>query len=589
MVGTNEPERWELTDLLPVPGTPEMDAYLEDVAARVEAFEGWREALSPDITSEVFEKILAFYEQIHADDAALSAYGYLWFSEDTAGQERLAFLARTNQLVADIKNRTLFFTLWWRQLEDEVVERLMSAAGDLAYFLHSLRLLKPYTLSEAEERIINIKDVNGISSLITIYDMITTGLEFRLTVAGEEEVLTRGQLMSYVSDPAPELREAAYQELFRAYGTETAVLSELYAARVRDWTEEQVRVRGFAAPISVRNVSNDLPDAVVETLLDVIRRNASIFQRFFAFKARALGVDRLRRYDLYAPLSEAEKLYTFDEAVQLVDESYRAFSPTLADQAMRVLSERHLDAEMRPRKMDGAYCYGVLPGLTPWVLVNYAGKVRDVSTLAHELGHAVHAMMAADHSALTFHSALPMAETASVFGEMLLTDKLLAEEPDPNVRKTLLGTFLDDAYATIIRQGYFVLFEKTAHRMILDGATSDDLQSVYLANLREQLGESMTLSEDFAVEWTAIPHIYHTPFYCYAYAFGNLLVLSLYRKYKELGRDFEPDYLRILAYGGSASPDHIIREAGFDMTSAAFWQSGFDLLSEMLAELERLA
>jgi len=589
MTEDRQPERWDLSDLLPAPETSEMDAYLGDVAARLDVFEQRRDALSDAITTDAFKEILALYERIYRDASALSAYAYLWFSEDTGGQTRLAFRARMNQLVADIENRTLFFTLWWRQLEDGVVDRLMPDAGDATYFLHSLRLLKPYTLSEAEERIINIKDVNGISSLMTIYDMITTGLEFRLAVAGEDQVLTRGQLMSYVSDPAPEIRATAYQELFRAYRGETGVLSEIYAARVRDWTEEQVKVRRFTSPLSVRNVSNDLPDPVVETLLEVIRQNTAIFQRFFAFKARALGVERLRRYDLYAPLSESEKAYTFDEAGRLVDESYRAFSPTLADQAMHVLEERHLDAQMRPRKMDGAYCYGVLPGVTPWVLTNYAGKVRDVSTLAHELGHAVHAMMAADHSALTFHSVLPMAETASVFGEMLLTDKLLAEEPDPGVRRTLLGTLLDDAYATIMRQGYFVLFERTAHGMILDGATADELQAAYLDNLREQFGESMTLSEDFAVEWTAIPHIYHTPFYCYAYAFGNLLVLALYRKYKELGRDFEADYLRILAYGGSASPDHIIREAGFDMASADFWQSGFDLLSEMLEELEGLS
>jgi oligoendopeptidase F len=255
---------------------------------------------------------------------------------------------------------------------------------------------------------------------------------------------------------------------------------------------------------------------------------------------------------------------------------------------MQVLHDQHLDAMIRPRKMSGAYCYGVLPGLTPWVLTNFTGKIRDVSTLAHELGHAVHAMMAEDHSVLTFHSALPMAETASVFGEMLLTDKLLAEEQDRAVRRTLLGTFLDDAYATIIRQGYFVLFEITAHDMILANATPNDLHERYLQNLREQFGDAVLLSDDFSLEWTAIPHIYHTPFYCYAYAFGNLLVLALYRKYKETGVAFEPDYRRILAYGGSASPGDIIREAGFDMTSADFWQSGFDLLAEMLEELKEL-
>ncbi|MGC9521767.1 MAG: M3 family oligoendopeptidase [Anaerolineae bacterium] len=583
-----KPERWELEDLLPPAGTPEMEAYIEGVEERLAAFEGERDRLSADIDAETFKDILSHYEELYADASALTAYGYLWFSEDTADQDALAFRARVNQLAADLENRTLFFTLWWRYLEDEDAQRLLAVAGDTRYFLETLRRLKPYTLSEPEERIVNIKNVNGIEAILTIYEMITNGFTYQLTVDEEELTLTRGQLMSYVTDPNPDLRAAAYQELYRVYGQETNVLAEIYAARVRDWTEEQVRVRGFASPISVRNLANDIPDEVVETLLAVIRENVGLFQRFFELKAQALGLERLRRYDLYAPLSDAEKAYDFDEAVRLVDESYRSFSPALADRAMRVLAERHLDAEIRPRKMGGAYCYGVLPGVTPWVLTNYAGKVRDVSTLAHELGHAVHAMMAADHSVLTFHSALPIAETASVFGEMLLTDKLLAEESDPVVRRTLVGTLLDEAYATIIRQAYFVVFERTAHEMVLDYATPDALHAAYLDNLREQFGDAVELSDDFALEWTAIPHIYATPFYCYAYAFGNLLVLALYRKYKEIGRAFEPDYLRILSYGGSASPETIISEAGFDMASPSFWQSGFDLLSEMLEELARL-
>jgi oligoendopeptidase F len=583
-----EPERWELDDLLPEPGTPEMAQYIEDAEVRLESFEARREDLSPELSAQAFEEILLLYEELYAGAATLSAYSYLWFSEDTSNQEALAFRARIDQFVADLENRTLFFTLWWKHLEDDVADRLLHHAGDTRYFLESLRRFRPFTLSEAEERVINVKDVNGMNSVLKIYDLITSGLTFHLTVAGEEKEMTRGQLTSYVSNPSPELRAGAYQELYHVFGEETDVLAEIYAARVRDWTAEQVRLRGFENPISVRNLSNDLPDAVVSTLLEVIRHNTPLFQRFFRLKARALGVDTLRRYDLYAPLSASERTYEFDEAINLVRESYRAFSPTLADQAMQVIADHHLDAEVRPRKLDGAYCYGVLPSVTPWVLTNYQGRIQDVSTLAHELGHAVHAMMAAEHSVLTFHSALPMAETASVFGEMLLTDKLLAEEEDPAVRRTLLSNVLDDAYATIIRQGYFVLFEQTAHDMILGGATPDDLHTAYLDNLGEQFGDALALSDDFRLEWIAIPHIYHTPFYCYAYAFGNLLVLALYRKYKEIGRSFERDYLRILTYGGSASPDHIIREAGFDMTSPKFWQSGFDLLQEMLDDLSAL-
>jgi len=583
-----KPERWQLTDLLPAAGTSEMEASIAALDDNLAAFEARRDDLTDDISSAAFGEILALYEDLYAGVSAVGAYSYLWFSEDTADQTALAFRARIGQLMAEHENRTLFFTLWWKQLADEVAERLLADAGDAVYFLESLRLFKPYTLSEPEERMVNIKDVNGIRSVLTIYDMITNGLEYQLTVDGEEQTLTRGQLMAYAANPSPDLRAAAYKEQFRVFGDHTDVLAEIYAARVRDWTEENVKVRGFAGPISVHNLANDLPDPVVDTLLDVISANVGLFQDFFALKAKELGLEQLRRYDLYAPLSASEKTYAFGDAVAMVDDAYRAFSPTLADAARKVMTEHHLDAEIRPRKMGGAYCYGVLPGVTPWVLANYTGKIQSVSTLAHELGHAVHAIVAEDHSVLTFLSALPMAETASVFGEMLLTDKLLAEESDPLVRKTILGTFLDDAYATIVRQAFFVRFEKVAHGMVVGNATPDELKQAYLGNLDTQFGDAIAVSDDFAIEWTAIPHIYHTPFYCYAYAFGNLLVLALYRKYKEMGAAFEPGYLRILRYGGSASPAHIISEAGFDMASPDFWQSGFDLLADMLAELKTL-
>jgi oligoendopeptidase F len=583
---TYTPQRWKLGDLLAPAGTLEVEQFFVDIETQLGEVEALRDRLAPDMAEDVFLDMLARLEQLYADAGRVMAYAYLWFSEDIANQDALAFRARVEQFGADLQNRLLFFELWWKALDDEPAARLMANSGDVRYYLESLRLFKPHTLSEAEEKIINIKDVNGIQAVKTLYDMLTNAFKFHLTVDGEEKELTRGQLSFYVTSPDPDLRAAAYQELYRVYETQADVLAYVYAARVRDWQAENLKLRAFASPISVRNLENDIPDAVVETLLDVIRRNVTLFQRFFRFKAQALGVERLRRYDLYAPLAEVEKTYTFDAAVRMVDTAYRAFSSTLADHAMRVLQAEHLDSEIRPRKMDGAFCYGPLPTLTPWVQVNFQGKIQDVSTLAHELGHAVHAMMAADHSPLTFHSSLPMAETASVFGEMLLNDKLLAEETDPAVRRALISTLLDDAYATIVRQGYFVIFEKQAHQMIVDGAKPDDLYAAYLANLREQFGDALDVSDDFRYEWLAIPHIYDRPFYCYAYAFGNLLVLALYRKYKELGKAFEPDYLRILAYGGSASPHHIINEAGFDMTSPDFWQGGFDLLAEMLDELE---
>jgi oligoendopeptidase F len=421
-----------------------------------------------------------------------------------------------------------------------------------------------------------------------VYDMITTQFTFKLEVDGEAKELTRSELTQYVMGPSPELRAAAYQEMYRVFGEQSAVLSQIYQHVARDWASENLTLRQFASPISVRNLGNDIPDPVVDTLLEVCRQNAALFQRYFRLKAGWLGLDRLRRYDIYAPLSASDKTYAFDEAAQMVLSSLNGFSPTLADHARRVFAENHLDSEVRLRKDTGAFCYGALPGLTPWVLVNYNGRANDVATLAHELGHAVHALMAADHSPLTFHSSLPLAETASVFSEMLLVERLLQEEPDPLLRRNILARSVDDTYATVMRQAFFVVFERDAHAMIEDGCTTDELATHYFANLQEQFGDALDLSEEFRWEWISIPHIYTTPFYCYAYSFGQLLVLALYSQFKAEGEPFIPKYLNILSDGGSQSPARILSEAGIDMADPAFWQGGFDVIAGMIGQLEEL-
>ncbi len=582
-------QRWSLDDLLPPPGSEALERFWADLRARVDRFTRWRDELAPQLPAERFVALLDEYEATTADLMRVGAYAHLYLAEDQMNQEALTFKARAQQFVAEAENKMLFFTLWWKSLEDDATEPFLEKAGDRRYFLESLRRFKPHTLSEAEERLVNIKDVNGLYELLTLYEMLTSRYTFSLEIEGETKTFTRAELSRYLAGPDAALREAAYRQLLGRFAEDATPLGEIYAARVRDWYAEKVQVRHFPSPIAVRNLENDIPDEVVETLLAVTRQNVGLFRRYFRFKARILGMERLRRYDIYAPLDGSEHRYTFDEAVRLIDAAYRTFSPRLADLAMRVIEERHLDAEVRRNKAGGAFCYGVLPALTPWVLTSFDGRIRDVSTLAHELGHAVHAMMAAEHSPLTFHASLPLAETASVFGEMLLTDYLLAQEQDSVVHRTLLNTFLADSYATIVRQAYFVIFEQEAHRMIQEGATIDQLGEAYLATLREQFGEAVAVSDDFRHEWLAIPHLYFAPFYCYAYAFGQLLVLALYRKYKAMGREaFEPLYLRILAHGGATPPAQVLREAGFDMHDPAFWQGGFDLIAEMLERLEHL-
>jgi len=583
-------ERWDLSDLFP---GLESEAYGRAGAAIEETlrgFEAERPRLNDDLTPQDMFEILQAFDELQRRMSRYLGFAYLRFAEDTQDPLAQTMRGRADQVAAEFGNRTLFFTLWWKGLAEARAQSLLSGAGDYRQWLLNLRREAPYTLSEPEERIINLKDVTGRHALVGVYDTLTNRYTFQIEVDGVTRHVTRGELEAYRTDPRPELRAASYRELLRVYAAEGNVLGQVYQSLVRDWANENVDLRRFASPLAVRNLGNDLPDEVVETLLDVCRQKAPVFQRFFRLKAEWLGVERLRRYDLYAPVGEVHRTFPLDEAVQEVLAAFEAFEPRVARQAQQVLDERHFDGEVRPGKRAGAFCATIEPGLTPWVLQSYQGQPRDVATLAHELGHAIHASLAAGHTALTQQATLPLAETASTFGEMLLIDRLLAQDPEPEVRQALLFRQMDDNYATVLRQAYFAVFEKEAHGRVVAGAQVDDLSDLYLETLREQFGEAIELSEDFRNEWLAIPHIFHTPFYVYAYAFGQLLVLSLYQQFREEGRSFIPRYLEILAAGGSDSPMSTLGKAGIDVRQRTFWEKGFGVLEralDALAELPR--
>ena len=580
---------WDLSELLPEPSEQELSARLAGLEAAMADFEQRRADLDPKMEPHAFLAILRQYEELQNLIQVINGYASLWFYSDTGSQEALTFRNRVRQAATAVSNRTLFFTLWWRSLSDDEAWRLLPSESehrDYRQYLQDLRRFKPHTLDEKSEQIINVKDQTGSEAVLTLYSMLTNRLEFKLTVDGEERKLTRDELMSHAFSSEADEREAAYRELYRVYSSEANILGQIYANVARNWHDEQVVLRGYPSPLAVRNLDNDIPDRAVQVLLEAARENAGLFQRYFRLKASWLGLPKLRRYDLYAPLASSDRKVDYSDAVRSVLETFDDFHPKLSEYAQRVFAESHLDGEIRKGKRGGAFCYTVLPRYTPWVLVNFAGRVRDVATLAHELGHAIHSMLASHCSSLTQHASLPLAETASVFSEMLMTDRLLREEPDPLARRELLAAAVDDVYATVLRQAYFVLFEIDAHAAILAGRSTDELSEIYMGNLREQFGDSVDLAPEFRYEWLAIPHIYQTPFYCYAYSFGQLLVLALYRRYQEEGEAFKPGYLRLLSYGGSARPEQILAEVGIDMTDRSFWQGGFDLVREQIDTLE---
>jgi oligoendopeptidase F len=583
------PTRWSLEDLYSGYDSADMQAALEEIETRVSDFEAYRSKLDAGLPKDEFLKIVKDLEHIHRLASLISSFAGLRFAEDTQDQSAQSFQARIDQLMATIQNRILYFSLWWKGLEDDQAQRLMQESGDYRYWLEEMRHFKPHTLSEPEEKIINIKNVTGVRAFNNLYDSITNRYTFKLEVDGEQKELTRGEVMVYVRHTNPDLRAQAYQELYRVYGDDGAILGQVYQTLARDWRNEHLDLRKFPTPISARNLYNDIPNEVVDTLLDVCQQNAPVFQRYFRLKARRLKMERLRRYDIYAPVVKSSKEYSHDRAAQMVLTAFNEFDPRFSTFAQRVFDDDHLDSQVRKGKRGGAFCWTATPDLTPWVLLNFQGRPDDVATMAHELGHAIHSMLASDHSVFTAVPSLPLAETASTFGEMLLVDRLLAREQDEAVRLDLLFRQVDDAYATIMRQAYFALFERQAHQMVNEGASVDELSKAYMENLRQQFGEAVELSDEFRWEWVSIPHIYQVPFYVYAYAFGQLLVLSLYQQFQEEGEAFKPRYLKILSAGGSEAPVSILSEAGIDVYKPEFWQGGFDVVRELVAELEQIA
>jgi oligoendopeptidase F len=542
------------------------------------------------MSSKKFMSILHNLEDISEKMSLIGGYASLSYSANTQSDEATSLLTMMSKLGSDISNQILFFDLWWKtQIDDKNAKRLIKDTGELSEYLKHKRLVAKYSLSEPEEKIINTLDVTGISALVKLYDKITNAYKYKMKVGKKSKILTREELTNFVRSTSAKTREDAYKTLLTKYNENKGVIGEIYQNIALNWKHEGVDIRGYKSPISMRNIGNDVDDKTIEALLQVCRKNSSVFQKFFIQKAKMLKMKKLRRYDLYAPAASniKEKNYSYDKSVKLVFDSLGKFSPKLEKFARQVFDEKHIDSSVRAGKRDGAFCSTLTPKITPFVLINFTGKSRDVFTLAHELGHAVHSETAQDRSILVQDAPLPLAETASTFSELLLYDNISSKITD-NEKKIMLSEKIDDLYATIMRQSFFTIFEKDAHQQIGQGATVEEISRTYLKNLKEQFGNSISVSDDFAIEWSCIPHFYHTPFYCYAYSFGNLLALSLFQRYKKEGKEFASDYIDILSAGGSKKPEDLLDEHDLDIRSPKFWQEGFDFIKTQVKELESL-
>lgn len=586
--------KWDLTDLVDDSLTTKSDLLVKNIKRKVKEFENNRVILKRDLGITIFEGLLRKIESILEDLSIVNSFAQLKYAADTSSNEAASLVLQTEKLSSEISNKILFFDLWFKkELDENNAQRLVDSISPVyREFLKYKRLLAKYSLNESEEKIINTLEVTGPSALVKIYDRMTNNFEFTIIrKRGKKKVIrtftNKEKLISLIRSPKAKEREFAYKALFKTYEKNSGVLGEIYQNLVTQWKDENISIRGFKSPISVRNIYNNIDDTTIETLLSVCRKNVTMFHDYFKEKAKLIGVKKLRRYDLYAPISSKNTpKFTYKDATKLVVNTFSRFDPRFGTYTERLFKESHIDSEIRNGKTGGAFCYTVSPGRTPYVLLNFNGMMRDVSTMAHEFGHAIHSMFAYDKPISVSHAPLPLAETASVFGEMLLNEEIY-KKLNREKKKIFLAEQIDDMYATIMRQAFFTIFEIEAHKNIVEqSVTTDNISEYYMNNLKAQFGDSIHISDDFRWEWLYIPHFFHTPFYCYAYSFGNLLVLSLYQQYREDGNSFISKYIKILSAGGSEKPETLLSDSGFNISNASFWQQGFDLIKTKINKLK---
>jgi oligoendopeptidase F len=582
--------KWNLDDILPV---GEFGGLYQEVENEIKTLEKWVEKLDPEMSQKEFGAMLEFEEKM---GVKLAKLGYLPFLMETINQkdQKAKLLkSREENLALKVSEVGIKIGLWIQGkrepvLDDKNAERLFKTIPDLEYGLRRSREGAKFTLNEREEQIIDHKDINGVSVLNDLREMMETELEYDLKIGKKvKKIKSQSELMALVYSPKAKVREAAYRALFKKQKENLDKFFAIYQGIVKDWAYE-TKLRGYSSPIGMRNWGNHIPDEAVESLLEVCSQNINVFQRYFNWKAKELGLKKLRRFDIYAPLESKDKKMDFEEAKAIVLKSLKEFSLNFSKKAQKIIDEKHIDVMPNKNKRGGAFCATVAPEITPYVMLNFTGKSRDISTLAHELGHGIHALLANKHYPSSQQANLPLAETASTLSELILFEKMMENETDKEVKKAWLSDKMADAYATICRQNYFIKFEIKAHEAIDKGITVSDLSKLYFETLKEQFGNSVEIDPIFKDEWSYISHIFESPFYCYAYNFGELLSYALFANYKKEPKIWVNIIEKILAAGGSQEPQKILQDAKIDICSPKFWENSFNIVRAWEEKLEAL-
>ena len=582
-----EDVRWDLSDLYESGDDPRIEEDLQEAESAAAAFRERYHGRVAELSAPELAEAIEESERIHSIFTRAIYYAHLWFSTDMADAPRGALLARLTEKGAALDTQLLFFGLEIAGLDDAVADALVAkpALERWRHWLSTVRRFRPYVLTEPEEKIMTEKAVSGSSAWDRLFDELTGALRVTL----DEEEIGFEEAMAKLYSPDRDLRRRAAEAVTASLEPGLRTRAYVYNTILVDKSIDD-RLRGYATWLSARNLSNDTTDEAVQALVDAVVGRFEVPQRYYRLKARLLGIDRLAHYDRMAPIGDDPATIPWDEAARVCLEAYTDFSDETGAVVERFFEESWIDAPPRDNKRTGAFCATSIPGVHPYVFMNYTGDRRSVLTLAHELGHGLHGYLAMPLGLFNASTPLTTAETASVFGEALTFKKLLAIEEDPRRRLNLLAGRIEDSIATVFRQIAMNRFEDAVHtaRREEGELSVETFEGLWLDCQRKLFGDSVDV-DGYGTWWSYVPHFIGTPGYVYAYSYGFLFALSIFRKYELEGESMVEPYLDVLRAGGSKAPEELARMVGLDLTDPAIWDGGIDALAAELDEAEALA
>jgi len=580
--------QWDLSDLYDSIEDSKLQDDKKKVVELADSFASKYKGKVAELDEEQMKQALQDYEQLIEIVGKLGSYAHLIWSTNTSEPKYGKLMQEANELSSEIHQKLVFFDVEWLNVDEGQAKKLIDSdvLTHYKHYLETSRRYKDYILSEKEEQVLSAKNVTGRSAWNRYFDETMGAARFELD--GEE--LTQQEVLSKLHEPDRDLRKRAHTSLTNTFKELSRSLTFIFNTILAD-KHTNDKLRGYSSWISSRNLANEIDDETVEVLVNSVTSKYSLVHRFYDLKRRLLGYDDFYDYDRYAPLLKNEKEIKWNEAREMVLDSYSDFHPRMGSIAGEFFESNWIDAAIKPGKRGGAYSASTVPSVHPYVFMNFDGKIRDVQTLAHELGHGVHQYLSREQGALQADTPLTTAETASVFGEMLVFQKLMRKLNDPKEKLALLIGKIDDTIATVFRQVSMNRFEDAIHtkRRQEGELSTGDFSNLWRKTQEEIYGDSVTLTEEYNLWWSYIPHFLHTPGYVYAYAFGELLVLALYEEYTRSKNGFSDKYVEMLRTGGSDWPENIVGKLGLDITKPDFWDNGLKAIEKMVEQAEELS